>query len=227
MKAYVVLSGQTDLDIQGIIIGKNDPPLNETGLEQARSVVSSLSGKGISMILSSPQIRTMATAEIIAEGIGLEDAKIMKGMKLHERDFGDLEGTPTSEVDMFAQNSWFHNAETPNGETVKETANRVIAYMNNMVKIFRTKTMLLVVPEHLLGVMFWFFNGLPQLGKESAVDADNCAVFEFDTDNIPQEIKEYQPVSGSSDSSGGGGDDPGRLLSQSEIDELIAEITGA
>jgi len=227
MKAYVVLNGQTDLDTQGIIIGKDDPPLNETGKEQARNVASSLSEKGINMILSSPQIRTMATAEIIADIIGLEESKIMKGMKLYERDFGDLEGTPSSEVDMFAQNSWFHNAETPNGETVKETANRVIAYMNNMVKIFRTKTMLLVVPEHILGILFWFFNGLPQLGKESAIDAANCAVFEFDTDDIPQEIKEYQPVSASSGGSGGGGDDAGRLLSQAEIDALIAEITNA
>ena len=49
--------------------------------------------------------------------------------------------------------------------------------------------------------------------------------FEFATDDIPAEITDYQsaviipePISG--------GDDPGRLLSQTEIDALIAELTG-
>jgi len=226
MKAFVVLNGQTDLDVQEIIIGTNDPPLNEAGKVQAGDVVKSLEGKGIDMILSSPHLRTMETSEIIAEGLGLDSVKITKGMKLTERPFGDMEGTPTSEVDMFALSSWFHNAETPGGETVREAANRIIAYMNNMVKIFRTKTMLLVVPEHVSKILFWFFNGLPEQGKEASINTGNCAVFEFDTDNIPQAIKDYQPVVALPDAPAGGGDDPGRLLSQSEIDALIAELTG-
>lgn len=225
MKAYVVLNGQTDLDAQGIIIGKSDPPLNETGKEQARNAVSSLVLKGVDMILCSPQIRTIETADIIAAGIGLDDVKITKGMKLYERSFGDFEGMPISEVDMFALGSWFHNAATPNGETVRETANRVIAYMNNMVKIFRAKTMLLIVPEHVLRVLFWFFNGLPKSGTESIINPEHCVIYEFDTDDIPPEIKDYQPADASSDGSGGGSDDLGRLLSQAEIDAIIAELT--
>ena len=226
MKAFVVLNGQTDLDVQGIIIGTNDPSLNAAGKVQAENVVKSLEGKGIDMILSSPHLRTMETSEIIAAGLGLDSAKITKGMKLTERPFGDIEGTSTSEVDMFALSSWFHNAETPGGETVKEAANRIIAYMNNMVKIFRTKTMLLVVPEHVSKILFWFFNGLPEQGKEANFDVSNCAVFEFDTDNIPQAIKGYQPVVALPDAPVDGSDDPGRLLSQSEIDTLIAELMG-
>ena len=48
--------------------------------------------------------------------------------------------------------------------------------------------------------------------------------FEFDTDDIPAEITDYQPTVIPEPSSGG--DDPGRLLSQTEIDALIAELTG-
>jgi len=226
MKAYVVMHGQTDLDAQGRIIGNSDPPLNEVGRDQARETANDLQSKGIDMILSSPQLRTMETAEIIAEGLGLDKGKITKGLKLYERAFGDLEGMLISEVDMFALNSWFSNAATPNGETIKDTANRVISYMNNMVKIFRTKTMLLVVPEHVLRVLFWFFTGLPQLGKEHVIQASNCKYYEFNTDAIPPEIKDYMPVASLPEPTSSN-NDPGRLLSQAEIDSLIEELTRA
>jgi len=225
VKAFVVLHGQTDYDAEGRIIGNSDPPLNDTGREQARAAIKYLQSMGIDMILSSPQIRTMETAEIIAEGLGFDAAKITKGLKLYERALGDLEGKPISEVDIFALSSWFSNAATPNGETIKETANRVIAYMNNMVKIFRTKTMLLVVPEHVLRVLFWFFTGLPTAGKEIVIEAANCKIHEFDTNDIPPEIKDYQPVVNEPEPSSGESD-PGRLLSQNEIDALIAELMG-
>jgi len=225
MKAYVLLHGQTDYDAEGRIIGTNDPGLNDAGREQAGETAKELKEKGIDMILSSPQKRTMETAEIIASALGIDEIKITKGLKLYERAFGDLEGKLISEVDMFALSSWFGNAATPDGETVRETANRVIAYMNNMVKIFRTKTMLLVVPEHVLRVMYWFFTGLPELGKENVIDASNCKLYEFDTNDIPPEIKDYQPAADLPGDSGGD-DDPGRLLSQSEIDALIAELAG-
>jgi len=225
MKAYVLLHGQTDYDAEGRIIGNSDPSLNNTGRDQALEAAEKLKDKGIDMILSSPQVRTMETAEIIAPTLGIDEAKITKGLKLYERAFGDLEGKLIEEVDMFALSSWFSNAPTPNGETVKETASRVIPYMNNMVKIFRTKTMLLVVPEHVLKLLYWFFTGLPEPGKEQMVNASHCEIHEFDTDNIPPEIKDYEPVVDLPEESGGD-ENPDRLLSQEEIDRLIAELAG-
>jgi len=49
--------------------------------------------------------------------------------------------------------------------------------------------------------------------------------FQFDTDDIPAEITDYQPAVIIPEPSSGGAD-PGRLLSQDEIDALIAELTG-
>lgn len=228
MKAYVMLHGQTEFDEQGRIIGTNDPPLSNTGKEQAQKATESLKGKGIDMILSSPQMRTMETAEIVAEGIGLDKGKITKGLKLYERAFGELEGKKIEEVDMYALTSWFSNIAPPDGEKIRETAQRVVQYMNNMVKIFRTKTMLLVVPEHVLRVLFWFFNGLPQPGNEQTIDVAFCHIHEFDTDNIPPEIKNPSPdmFADAPAVTEDTNDDPGRLLTQAEIDALIAELMG-
>jgi len=225
MKAFVVLSGQTDFDAEGRIIGNSDPPLNDTGRSQAIEISKSLQSRGIDMILSAPHIRTMETAEIIADELGFDRNKITKGLKLVERDFGDFNGKLKSEVDMFVLGSFFGNAATPNGETIKDTAGRIIDYMNNMVKIFRAKTMLLIVPEHVLDVMFWFYTGLPKPGKEQKIEKNPLTVYEFDTDDIPPEIKDYQAIANIPEPSSSD-NDPGRLLTQSEIDALIAEITG-
>ena len=224
MKAYVMMHGQTDFDAEGRVIGSSDPPLNDVGRQQSLEASRELQSKGIDMILSSPQQRTMETAEIISKELNIDEVKITKGLKLYERAFGDLEGKLISEVDMFALSSWFGNAATPNGETVRDTANRVISYMNNMVKIFKSKVMLLVVPEHVLKVLYWFFTGLPELGKEHIIETSNCKIYEFDTDDIPPEIKDYEPAADLPAESSS--DDPGRLLSQAEIDALIAELSG-
>lgn len=228
MKAYVMMHGQTDFDVQGRIIGKNDPPLNDTGRQQAHDAAPQLKDKEINMILASPQQRTMETAEIIAEELGIDKGKITKGLKLYERAFGELEGKSIEEVDIYALTSWFSNlTPPPDGEPIRETVNRVVPYMNNMVKIFRTKTMLLVVPEHVLRVLFWFFNGLPQPGAEPAIEVGNCFIHEFDTENIPPEIKDFTPILDEPEpESGGAEEDPGRLLTQAEIDALIAELMG-
>ena len=223
MKAFVILHGQTDFDAEGRIIGSGDQSLNEIGKEQAREAAKSLQSKGIDMILSSPQTHTMETSEIIAEGLGLGTNKITKGLVLKERAFGDFEVRLKSEVDMFVLCSWFGHAVTPNGETLKETVGRVIPYMNNMIKIFRTKIMLLVVPEHVARVLFWFFNGFPEPGNERVIQPDNCSIYEFDTDDIPQEIRDFSSIPAVPISSDGC-DDPGRLLTQAEIDDLIEEI---
>ena len=226
MKIFAVLHGQTDLDTGGRIQGNSDSPLNDIGRGQAHEMAKSLQSKGIDMIMMAPQSRSLETAAIIGEHLSIEENKLVKGMKLCERDFGDYEGQLISENDMYALYSWNGNAPTPNGETIRETAGRVIPYMNNMVKLaFRGKTVLLVVSGHVLRVLFWYFNGLPEAGKEHAIEIDECAVYEFESDEIPPEMKDFQLILDKLNSvadDGKGKSD--RVLTQAEIDKLLAEM---
>jgi len=226
LKIFAVLHGQTDLDAEGRIQGSSDHPLNDTGKNEAAETAKALQSKGIDLIMSSPQRRAMETAEIIAGHIGLEAAKLTKGMKLYERDFGDYEGTLISEVDYFALCSWGGKAPTPNGETIREAASRVIPYMNNMMKlVFKGKTVLLVVSGNVLRVLFWYFTGLPEAGKEIITETGIGEVYEFDTEEIPPEMLDSQMILGmlnpGNDQGGGNAD---RVLSQPEINDLIEEI---
>ena len=226
MRIFVVLHGQTDLDTEGRIQGSSDQPLNDTGKAEAHETAKALQSKGIDLIMSSPQKRAMETAEIIAGQIGIEAAKLVKGMKLYERDFGDYEGELISEVDYFALSSWAGKALTPNGETIRETASRVIPYMNNMMKlVFKGKTVLLVVSDNVLKVLFWYFTGLPEAGKEIIPETGIGEVYEFDSEKIPPDMLDSQSILSKLEPGSHQGDDHSdRVLSQPEIDDLIDEI---
>jgi len=227
MKVYAVLHGQTELDVEKRIQGISDDPLCDAGREQAHALANMLSDKGIDMIISSPQVRAMETAQIIAGKLELDKSKIVNGVKFTERCFGEHEGKHFDEVDFFAIVSWSRNSAVVDGETIRELAERVILYINNMVRLFRTKTMLLVVPNNVLEVLFWFFGGLPDAGQEKIPEYAHDTIYEFETDDIPAEMKDFMTVLDKikAEETGEAGSSS-RLLSQSEIDALIAEISG-
>ncbi len=87
---YFIRHGQTDWNLKEIWQGWTDIPLNETGHSQARSAISSLSGKGITRIVSSPLIRAHKTAEIINEHLRVP---LQVVDELKECSLGILEGT--------------------------------------------------------------------------------------------------------------------------------------
>jgi len=224
VKIFAVLHGQTDLDAEGRIQGSSDHPLNDTGKAQAHDTAEALQSKGIDTIMSPPQKRAVETAEIIAGHLDIPEGKMVKGMKLLERDFGEFEGMLTSEVDILALCSWGGNVATPDGETIKETACLVIPYMNNMMKlVFKGKTALLVVSSNVLRVLFYYFHGLPEAGKDTIRELDICEVYEFDTDEIPPEMLDSQAIISKLNPENNQGS-PDRVLSQQEIDKIIADI---
>jgi len=210
------------MDAESLIQGKSDQHINDTGKEQALEAAKALQDKGINMIMSSPQTHTLETAEIVAEQLGIDKNTVAKGAMFKERDFGDYEGCHTDEVDMFILNSWAGNVPIPNGETIKETAGRVYKQLSNVTKLFKARTVLLVVPKNVLIIISWYFSGLPAPGKELALDSDGCIFHEFDTETIPPEMLDYQTLIDDQKA-----DNVDRVLSQNEIDALIANLESA
>ena len=81
--------GQTDWNLQGRFQGHSDIPLNETGLSQAHSAAERLADRGIELVISSPLIRALKTAAIVAERI---QRPLRVDSRLMERTFGSFEG---------------------------------------------------------------------------------------------------------------------------------------
>lgn len=85
---YVVRHGQTDWNVQEIIQGTKDIPLNDTGRKQAHEVSETLKNVKFDKIISSPLKRAYETAEIVNGG----KIKIQIDDRLIERKYGQLEG---------------------------------------------------------------------------------------------------------------------------------------
>ena len=63
---YIIRHGKTELNQANVLQGRSDHPLNEEGVRQAKEAAAMLSGIRFSHVFSSPLIRAMQTAKIVA-----------------------------------------------------------------------------------------------------------------------------------------------------------------
>ena len=110
MAIYLIRHGETAGNAERVV-QKPDIPLSPKGVDQARRLARRLAGEGIGRILSSDLTRAAMTAEAVRETTG---APIRYDALLHERNFGDLRGTPYAELgfDLFAP-----DYQPPGGES--------------------------------------------------------------------------------------------------------------
>lgn len=82
--------GQTDWNINFLLQGVTDIPMNTTGIEQVRTAARALVKDDWDLIITSPLGRARETASIIAEQLGFDE--IQQHELLIERSFGTAEG---------------------------------------------------------------------------------------------------------------------------------------
>jgi probable phosphoglycerate mutase len=96
MAVYLIRHGETAGNAE-LVVQKPDIPLSPRGIDQARRLALRLSGAGIGRILSSDLRRAAMTAEALRETTG---APVCYDALLHERNFGEVRGTPYAELDF-------------------------------------------------------------------------------------------------------------------------------
>jgi uncharacterized phosphatase len=99
MKIYLIRHGETDWNLQGRFQGREDIPLNETGIKQAQRCGEAFRGETFQAIITSPLIRAKKTAQIIAECVDIESVIIEKD--IIERDFSKVSGMTPKEREAF------------------------------------------------------------------------------------------------------------------------------
>jgi broad specificity phosphatase PhoE len=96
MKIYLVRHGEAEDDLDDSYGGAADHALTPNGENQARALASSLAGKEIDHIYTSPQRRAARTAEIIANKLGkTEKLQVIDGLR-ERNSYGVLSGIPKS-----------------------------------------------------------------------------------------------------------------------------------
>lgn len=125
----LVRHGETDWNAARRWQGRDDPPLNERGIQQAHELASVLDGEEIHTLYSSDLRRALMTAEIVAERLVLEVRPLAE---LREIDVGSWSGLTRDELDeLYPEQVARHLASWgtgwEDGETPEQLTQRVVA----------------------------------------------------------------------------------------------------
>ncbi len=121
---YFIKHGKTVGDVEGILQGHTDSPLNDTGRNQAAKAAEAISELPIDIIVVSNLARAQETAKIINEKSQLP---IIVDPRIAERNFGDWDGKLISELGVSQKKARAIKPEKieKGGETYKQLINRV------------------------------------------------------------------------------------------------------
>jgi len=90
MNICLVRHGETDWNRAGRLQGREDIPLNHTGLRQAEAAACYLAKEPWAAMIASPLLRAKQTAQIIADALG--SGAVTTNVRFIERDYGKASG---------------------------------------------------------------------------------------------------------------------------------------
>ncbi len=137
MKIYLIRHGQTDWNLQGRFQGREDIPLNETGILQAEECAQALSDEAFQAIITSPLSRAKRTAEIIAKQLKIRKIILEEGIT--ERDFSRVSGMTPAERDAF-----YASGEPDDKEPWEQLCNRMMGSLHKYARQFSQDNIIMI-----------------------------------------------------------------------------------
>jgi ribonuclease H / adenosylcobalamin/alpha-ribazole phosphatase len=127
--------GQTPMSVQKRYAGRSDVPLTDVGVQQAAAAAKRLASAGIGVIVTSPLLRAVRTAQEVAAVTG---AAVVTDDGFRETDFGAWEGLTFAEVrDRWPSEvtTWLADPEVapPGGESFTDVSARVTAALRRVL----------------------------------------------------------------------------------------------
>ena len=138
--------GQTPMSVQKRYAGRTDAPLTEVGVQQAAAAAKRLASAGLGVIVTSPLLRTVQTAQAVAAVTG---AAVVTDDGFRETDFGAWEGLTFAEVRErwpAEISAWLADPDVapPGGESFTDVSARVTEALDRVLAARAGQTVLIV-----------------------------------------------------------------------------------
>ena len=130
--------GQTDWNINFLLQGVTDIPMNQNGIEQVKRAAQAIKAEDWDIVLTSPLSRARQTAEIIASQHGFSE--IIEQELLIERSFGEAEGLSHEQW----RAKYSNLDEIPGGESRTQLAERSNLLLETISKELAGKRVLAI-----------------------------------------------------------------------------------
>lgn len=162
-RLFLIRHGETGWNLEGRYQGQADPPLNEEGLRQARSLARRLRRRGLEVLYTSPLLRAKTTADIVS---GVLHLPVRVDARLMEINLGQWQGRLATDIareepELFRQ--WHMEPWAvlpPEGESLAQVRERVYAAADEILTRHRGQCVGIVshrIPYLLLGMRYLGF----------------------------------------------------------------------
>lgn len=141
--SYLVLvrHGQSEWNEKNLFTGWKDPKLTPRGVDEAIKAGRKLKEAGYSFdkMFTSDLFRAQDTGRIILEQMDIPSIEVIKDVSLNERNYGDLAGLNKDEARKKWGEDQVHiwrrsfDVPPPGGESLKDTAERVLPYFKENI----------------------------------------------------------------------------------------------
>jgi broad specificity phosphatase PhoE len=146
---YLIRHGEADSNALGIlssypeITGTTDRHLTERGRAMVQETAKSLKEEGIDAIIASPLTRTLETAALISEAIGVP---VRQDIRLRETDFGQFNNLPMERFFEVYDNPEKRIQTTGEDgvESIEATRERVMSLLKDIMERFNGQKVALV-----------------------------------------------------------------------------------
>jgi 2,3-bisphosphoglycerate-dependent phosphoglycerate mutase len=162
--------GQSEWNLKNLFTGWRDPDLTELGVKEAREAGRRLKALGVrfDVAFTSVLVRAQNTTRLILEEVGQPDLPMICDQALNERDYGDLSGLNKDEARARFGEEQVHiwrrsyDVPPPGGESLKDTAARVLPYYVHDVlpQAMRGQTVLVAAHGNSLRALIMAMEGL-------------------------------------------------------------------
>ena len=146
--------GESQWNLENRFTGWIDVPLSQKGIEEARAAGEKLRGYRFDRAFSSVLIRANETLRIVLETLGQTQIPVEKDKALNERMYGELQGLNKAETaKKFGDEQvkiWRRSFDVrpPGGESLKDTAERVLPYYEARIKPYLAKGETILIAAH-------------------------------------------------------------------------------
>jgi 2,3-bisphosphoglycerate-dependent phosphoglycerate mutase len=154
IKLVIVRHGQSQWNLENRFTGWIDIDLSPKGIEEAHSAGKKLTDYKFDMAFTSALTRAQRTLDIILDEIGQKGIPVEKDKALNERMYGDLQGLNKDETrEKFGAEQvhiWrrSYDVAPPNGESLKDTAARVMPYWEEKIVPELKKNKCILISAH-------------------------------------------------------------------------------
>ena len=166
----LVRHGQSDWNNKNLFTGWENPGLTKKGVEEAHKTGNLLKeeNKNYSYLFTSILDRAINTADIILEELGIDQINIIRDQALNERDYGELTGLNKDAARKKWGEDQVHiwrrsfDIPPPGGESLKDTAERVIPYFRDKILplLIEDNNILIIAHDNSLRALVMHIEGL-------------------------------------------------------------------